>query len=57
MEVSIAENRRQHAALGNVGFLVADVTELEQVCEVLLSACVRSTLARSSLRLSTALQL
>lgn len=30
MEVSIAENRRQHEALGNVGFLVADVTELQQ---------------------------
>jgi hypothetical protein len=31
MEVSIAENRRQHKALGNVSFMVADVTELEQV--------------------------
>lgn len=31
MEVSIAENRRQHEALGNVSFMVADVTELEQV--------------------------
>ncbi|WIA44324.1 hypothetical protein OEZ86_007114 [Tetradesmus obliquus] len=30
MEVSIAENRRQHEALGNVSFMVADVTELEQ---------------------------
>jgi hypothetical protein len=31
MEVSIAENKRQHAHLGNVSFLVADVTELNQV--------------------------
>jgi len=31
MDVSIAENRRQHAALGNVDFIVADVTELQQV--------------------------
>eukprot|EP00775_Hariotina_reticulata_P003093 gene3093-3372_t len=30
MEVSIAENKRQHAHLGNVSFLVADVTELTQ---------------------------
>jgi hypothetical protein len=31
MEVSIVENRRQHEALGNVSFMVADVTELQQV--------------------------
>jgi hypothetical protein len=31
MEPSIAENRRRHEALGNVDFLVADVTELQQV--------------------------
>lgn len=31
MEVSIAENKCQHAHLGNVSFLVADVTELNQV--------------------------
>jgi hypothetical protein len=31
MAVSIEENRRQHEALGNVDFLVADVTEMEQV--------------------------
>ncbi len=30
MEASIAENKRQHGALGNVSFLVADVTELQQ---------------------------
>jgi hypothetical protein len=34
MDVSIEENKRQHAALGNVDFLVADVTEMEQVCGV-----------------------
>jgi hypothetical protein len=32
MEPSIAENRRRHEGLGNVDFLVADVTELQQVC-------------------------
>lgn len=31
MAVSIEANRQQHAALGNVDFLVADVTEMEQV--------------------------
>lgn len=31
MDVSIAENRRQHEALGNVDFVVADVVELQQV--------------------------
>lgn len=31
MAVSIEENKQQHAALGNVDFLVADVTEMEQV--------------------------
>lgn len=31
MAVSIEENKRQHAALGNVDFEVADVTEMEQV--------------------------
>lgn len=31
MEPSIAENRRRHEGLGNVDFLVADVTELQQV--------------------------
>jgi hypothetical protein len=31
MAVSIAENRRQHEQLGNVSFVVADVTELQQV--------------------------
>lgn len=30
MAVSIEENRRQHEALGNVDFVVADVTEMEQ---------------------------
>ncbi len=31
MAVSIEENRRKHEALGNVDFIVADVTELQQV--------------------------
>lgn len=31
MDVSIAENKRQHEKLGNVSFMVADVTELQQV--------------------------
>lgn len=31
MPVSIAENKRLHGGLGNVSFMVADVTEMEQV--------------------------
>jgi hypothetical protein len=31
MAVSIEENRRLHESLGNVDFIVADVTELQQV--------------------------
>jgi predicted RNA methylase len=39
MEVSIAENRRQHEALGNVSFMVADVTQLEQVSRMYYTTC------------------